>query len=214
MTRQVSDFIERCRTRARAIKAKHEEMGSTIPLTHAYELLAASTGYRTWAAMRSAGEARATSSEPVAPLVTQEVDDLDLTAWVSLEISRRISLDSYDATGEFDVPAILKAAYAELSHYFFDGEEYPSMCFGRTHVSSDDIYTTTVDIEVPPGMNDLYAYVENGMRGATRDNVVGWRALPGGSDHDPDTVDAVFGGSGGRTRNLPWLEDRPKNRRD
>jgi hypothetical protein len=58
-------------------------------------------------------------------------------------------------------------------------------------------------------MNDLYAYVENGMRGAMKDTVVEWRALPDYSDYDPAAVDAVFAGSGRRTRNLPWLEDRP-----
>lgn len=57
-----------------------------------------------------------------------------------------------------------------------------------------------------PWLNDLYAYVENGMRGARKENVVNWRALPGYRDYDPDAVDAVFSGYG--TRNLPWLEDR------
>jgi hypothetical protein len=44
------------------------------------------------------------------------------------------------------------------------------------------------------------------MRGARKENVVNWRALPGYRDYDPDAVDAVFSGYG--TRNLPWLEDR------
>lgn len=204
MTKTASNFIEECRTRARAMKAERGEQGESVSLTQAYELLAKESGYRTWAAMRAAGEAGV-------PVFTSEfVEDPTHPGAVSdryftIEVFRRISLDSYDAHGEFDIPELLKAAYRDLSYVFLDGEEYPSMRFRNTVRIDDDEYAVTVDIEKSP-LKDMAWHDE---RTELAENVL--KIRPGSSDESViGSGEAMFLGSGKRDRDLPWLEGEQK----
>ncbi|MNU52826.1 hypothetical protein D3C71_418460 [compost metagenome] len=198
MTKTASNFIEECRTRARTLKAERKELGNPVSLGQAYELLAQATGYRTWAAMRAAGEAGV-------PVFTAEfVEDPTHPAAVSdryfsIEVFRRISIDSYDAHGEFDVPELLKAAYRDLSYVFFDGEEYPSMRFRNTLRIDSDEYAVTVDVEKSP-LKDMAWHND---RIELADNVL--KVRPGPSARSfAGSGDALFTGSGKRDRDLPW----------
>lgn len=56
MAKLVSQFIDRARTAARAIKAQAEASGEKISLSQSYERFAKTNGYRTWNAMRSSME--------------------------------------------------------------------------------------------------------------------------------------------------------------
>lgn len=62
VTKKTSDFIETSRTRAREIKARQSAAGNPVTLAQAYELLASESGYRTWAAMKSADDAKVASA--------------------------------------------------------------------------------------------------------------------------------------------------------
>ncbi len=200
MTKTASNFIEECRTRARALKAERKELGISVSLGQAYELLAQATGYRTWAAMRAAGEAGV-------PVFTAEfVEDETHPAatsnrYFSIEVFRRISLDSYDANGEFDIPELLKAAYRDLCYVFFDGEEYPSMRFRQTIRIDADEYAVTVDVEMSP-LKDM-AWHDDRIEKA--ENVLKVRPSSSSTQSFVGSGDAMFTGSGKRDRDLPWL---------
>lgn len=204
MTETISNFIEECRTRARAMKTQRNEKGEFVSLAQAYELLAQATGYRTWAAMRAAGEAGV-------PVFTAEfIENPTHPAAVSdryftIEVFRRISLDSYDAHGEFDISELMKAAYRDLSYVFLDGEEYPSMRFRNTVRIDVDEYAVTVDIEKSP-LKDMAWHDE---RTEFAENVL--KVRPGNSAESAiGSGEAVFLGSGKRDRDLPWLEGEQK----
>lgn len=198
MTKTASNFIEECRTRARAMKTQRNEKGESVSLAQAYELLAQATGYRTWAAMRAAGEAGV-------PLFTAGfIEDTKhpsvSSRFFSIWVFRRISLDSYDAHEDFDVPELMKAAYRDLSYVFFDGEEYPSMRFRQTIKIDADEYAVTVDIEQSP-LKDM-SWHEGRIKFA--DNVLKTHSASPADLFDGNG-DAVFPGSGKRDRDLPWL---------
>lgn len=193
-TKTVSPFIDSSRTRARSIQARQSELGSPVTLAQAYELLAAADGFRTWAAMRAAGE-------NVSDKDTRPPEGFDPYATVVMK--RRISLDAFDAASGDDIPALLKAAYAELSYHFFDGEESLSMQFRDVDLHPDrDEYLVSVDVEIPPGVTDLNAFIGYCMKKASKDNVLLW--APGPDVYARNHVEAVFPGSGVRKRNLPW----------
>jgi hypothetical protein len=203
MTKTVSNFIEECRTRARALKAERQARGETVSLAQAYELLARATGYRTWAAMRSAGEAGV-------PVFTAEfIEDPTHPAatsnrYFSIEVFRKISIDSYDADGSLDTQEMLKAAYRDLSYVFFDGEEYPSMRFRGMQTVGLDEYAVTVDVELSP-LKDMAWHND---RIDFADNVL--KVRPASSaELFSGSGDAVFMGSGKRERDLPWLDGGP-----
>jgi hypothetical protein len=202
MTKTASNFIEECRTRARALKAERNEIGNPVSLGQAYELLAQQTGYRTWAAMRAAGEAGVPVftaefvEDPTHPAATSD-------RYFSIEVFRRISLDSYDADGDFDIPELMKAAYRDLSYVFFDGEEYPSMRFRQTIRVDADEYAVTVDVEKSP-LKDM---AWHGDRVEHAENVLKVRPSFSNAERFAGNGDAVFKGSGKRERDLPWLPD-------
>ncbi|NTF18033.1 hypothetical protein G6L37_06420 [Agrobacterium rubi] len=202
MTIKVSAFIDSARTRARAIKARQEELGTSITLAQAYELLAASEGHRTWAAMRAAGESSATIT-PAETAMDTAFGTAASNRYFSIEVFRRISLDSHDAQDEFDVPALLKEAYRDLSYVFFDGEEYPSMRFRGTNKIDADEYSFTADIEMSPG-TDIAWHVD---RIEKAENVL--KVMPGYTSVTRFTGDgdALFSGTGARSRDLPWLPE-------
>lgn len=201
MTKTASNFIEECRTRARALKAARQAQGDTVSLAQAYEMLAKATGYRTWAAMRSAGEAGV-------PVFTAEfVEDPTHPAstsnrYFSIEVFRQTSIDSYDSDGGLDTQEILKAAYRDLSYVFFDGEEYPSMRFRGMRMVGLDEYAVTVDVELSP-LKDMAWHND---RIEMADNVLKVRPAPS-AELFAGSGDAVFEGSGKRERDLPWLAD-------
>lgn len=195
MTEKVSAFIESARTRARAIKARHEELGSSLTLAQAYELLAAAEGHRTWAAMRAAGES---AVEPAAAADIYE----DETGWLfTVLMVRRIAPDAYDAQEEFDVPALLKAAHADLSYVFMDGEEHPAMRFRETQMIGMEEYSVTVDIE-GSNLKDLQWHFE---RLKLAENVVSFNY--GHYPSEGACSDAVFQGSSTSEKGRRWPED-------
>jgi len=183
MAEKTSAFIESSRTRARAIKARHEELGSPVSLAQAYELLAAADGHRTWAAMRAAGEARA---EPEA----MEIHE-DEQGWLfSVRMVRRISLDAHDTDDELLVPQILNAAHADLSYVLMDGEEYPAMRFRDTERTGADEYAVTVDIEGSSRKDIPW----HGDRLRLAENIIRFEITRYSGDHADS--DAIFEGSG------------------
>ncbi|MBY3157343.1 hypothetical protein HFO56_34015 [Rhizobium laguerreae] len=207
MTKTVSDFIDTCRTRARQLKARQEEMGNTISLAQAYELMAAVDGHRTWAAMRAALEkAPLRPAADTTPPLTAADTHQDHCA--SFRMVRRYEPDAYEGGGD-SVEAILRGARAELSYFFFDGEESPAMRFRGTERVSDEEYAVTVDVEMPewvrgPAFND---YSERCMARATKGNVVDWE-VAGYPEHAVDH-DLVVDGSGRGRRNIHGCR-RPK----
>lgn len=124
MADKTSSFIEQCR--ARAIKARHEELGLPVSLAQTYELLAAAEGHRTWAAMRASGEASTMADAPDEAYKLKAAESG--TRIATLKVTRRISLDA-QAAGSLHRDALIGAAHAELSFALFDGEEYPPMLF-------------------------------------------------------------------------------------
>ena len=70
MARLVSQFIERARTAARAIKTEAEASGEKISLSRAYERFAKANGYRTWNAMRASMESVEQIIDTVIPVTT------------------------------------------------------------------------------------------------------------------------------------------------
>ena len=183
MAEKTSAFIESSRTRARAIKARHEELGTPIPLAQAYELLAAADGHRTWAAMRAAGEAQ---TVPM-PMEIHE----DEQGWLfSIRMVRRISLDAHDTNGEFLVPQILQAAHADLSYVLLDGEEHPAMRFRDTERTGADEYAVTVDIEGSHRKDIPW----HGDRLRLAENIIRFEITRYSGDHADS--DAIFDGSG------------------
>ncbi len=59
---------DQAKQRAYAIKDRLKQLGNSISLTHAYELLAASSGYRNWPTMKAALQDR--RGNPAAPVAT------------------------------------------------------------------------------------------------------------------------------------------------
>jgi hypothetical protein len=127
--------------------------------------------------------------------------------YFTIEVFRRISLDSYDAHGDFDIPELLKAAYRDLSYAFFDGEEYPSMRFRKTIRIDNDEYAVTVDVEKSP-LKDMAWHSERIDEIA--ENVLKVRPGSPSADRFTGSGEAMFKGSGKRDRDLPWLEGEPK----
>jgi len=196
MTEKVSKFIESCRTRARAIKKRHEDLGSPVTLAQAYELLAAADGYRTWAAMKAiAGHA---GDEDARSFYEPQCGSAS-----SFAMTRKISLDAHDAVEEFDVPALIKAAHADLSYIFFDGEEYPAMRFKGAHQSGDDEYTVHVEMETSPIKDRSW----HAARLQHAENIVRTFGIAR-EDAERLGVNAVFKGSGNRNSDrISWLTD-------
>jgi len=199
MAGKTSAFIETSRTRARAIKARHEELGSPISLAQAYELLAAADGHRTWAAMRAAGEAR---TQPEA----MEIHE-DEQGWLfSIRMVRRISLDAHDTNGEFLVPQILDAAHADLSYVFMDGEEHPAMRFRDTERTGADEYSVTVDIEGSPRRDVPW----HGDRLRLAENIIRFEISRYSGDHADS--DAIFDESNRSGESGRWRRVVPGHR--
>jgi hypothetical protein len=204
MTKTTSELIEQSRTRARQIKARHEEMGSKLSLAQAYELMAASDGYRTWAAMRAALEnvpsamptVRETASSEQAVFPSQDY-------CASFYMVRRYDPDIAEG-GANTKEGILNGARIMLSFHFFDGEESPAMRFREMERVNNEEYSVVVDIEVPDHLRgaEFHEYAESRMARAARDNIVEWKL----ADYPERLVehDLVFNGTGRRNRNLSW----------
>jgi hypothetical protein len=191
MSEKPSDFIESCRTRARALKARHEELGSSISLSQAYELLAAADGYRTWAAMRAAGEKRAHPSAEL-PEIYEDEDGSVLSVWMT----RRISLDAQDAQDRDDLAELLKAASADLTYVFMDGEDFPTMRFRDTQIVGDDEYSVVVDIEMSPAKDTAWHL----GRFKHAENIVAHTFADYAGDHAVNDA-LIFGSSAANTAN-------------
>jgi hypothetical protein len=205
MTKTTSDFIEQSRTRARQIKVRHEEMGSKLSLAQAYELMAASDGHRTWAAMRAAHE-----NAPQADTATAESALSELAVFPSQDycasfyMIRRYYPDIAEG-GANTKEGILNGARIMLSFHFFDGEEAPAMRFREMERVNDEEYSVVVDIEVPDHLRgaDFNEYAESRMARAARDNIVEWK-LADYPEHHVEH-DLVFTGTGRHSRHISWL---------
>ncbi|MCS4088490.1 glyoxalase superfamily protein [Rhizobium sp. BK176] len=204
MTRTTSEFIEQSRTRARQIKARHEEMGSKLSLAQAYELMAASDGFRTWAAMRAAHENAPSATAvpeatPSMPVVFPAQDHC-----ASFYMIRRYDPD-IDEGGANTKEGILNGARISMSYHFFDGEESPAMRFREMERVNNEEYSVVVDIEVPDHLRgaEFHEYAEGRMARAARDNVVEWKL----ADYPEQVVehDLVFSGTGRHSRTISWL---------
>lgn len=56
--------IDQAKKRAYAIKERMTALGSSAPLTHVYELMAAAFGHRNWATMKASMSSKAEQAEP------------------------------------------------------------------------------------------------------------------------------------------------------
>lgn len=143
MSAEVSNFVDSSRTRARSIKTRLKELGASVTLAQAYEILAAADGHRTWAAMRAA-EGGAAQKES-GPLDLEPHDGM-----MSVDITRRISLDGGAPEARFDGRALADEAYGDLSYVFMDGEDYLQLRLRDVRRIADDEYGLSVDIEMSP----------------------------------------------------------------
>lgn len=125
MADKTSSFIEQCR--ARAIKARHEELGLPVSLAQTYELLAAAEGHRTWAAMRASGEASTMADAPDEAYELKAAESG--TRIATLKVTRRISLDA-QAAGSLHRDALIGAAHAELSFALLTARSTLRCCSG------------------------------------------------------------------------------------
>lgn len=206
MTGNVSPFIDDCRTRARAIKARHDRTGTPVSLGQAYELLAQSEGFRTWGAMRAAGEAKEYRSEVAAPeMPTLSADRPSYDPFVTLYVTRRLSNDARDARSH-DIDKLLAMAHSDLGYVFFDGEEQPAMRFRAVEKTGEDEYSFLVDVEVSPDFEDD-GWIERGMSSA---EVLGWSLVEDQTAFEEGEGTLAYSGSGVRVRQLPWtMEEAP-----
>lgn len=207
MTRQTSEFTEKCRTRARAVKVRLDAMGKPVSLAQAYEVIAAEDGFRTWAAMKATVNMESvsvnTSTAPQADpsigktgtwrsKLTQIVEDISSAkGFASYVLVRRTSIDAAAGDG-----SAFRGAHAELSFFFFDGQEYPAMRFRSMKRLQDDKYSVVVDIKMPEHLeeHEYWPYANDLMKKACKDNIVSWAVAP--RPEPMSGYDAYFLGSG------------------
>lgn len=205
MSKTVSKFMETSRTRARAIKARNEEMGSKITLGQAYEMLAAADGFRNWATMKATMDV-----VDARPQASSETGYATGDHCVSFRMTRRTSIDAEVGEGEDDL-SILNGARIQMSYHFFDGEEHPPMRFREMAHMDADRYAVVVDIEMPEWKqgHDLDEYAAVRMTMAAKENVLAWGRVPY-PDREVDH-NLVFNGSGRGARNVSWVDPSPSS---
>jgi hypothetical protein len=199
MTKTKSDFIESCRTRARAIKERQASMGIIVTLGQAYEVLAAAHGFRNWATMKASQQ----NSTVHVPQVSNRGEGLSVDGRVfSFWMVRQRSIDASEGGGP-TMSMVLKGAYRELSHAFFDGEEYPAIRFREITLVDQEKYRSIADVVLPANLTTIEAldFAKSRLDVASKGNMLSW--MP--TDHTSvEAFDNVFEGSGPSGRDHPW----------
>lgn len=69
--------LDQAKQRAYALKSRMTELGNTVSMAHAYELVATSCGYRNWPTMKAALVSTVPKPGEVPPTITREYGEID-----------------------------------------------------------------------------------------------------------------------------------------